>query len=96
MITSKVEVKKNDILIINTGFHRYAWDQPESDEIRYFVKAPRPRSEIPRVGPGHEAEVDRVDCGSLDHPMNTIIRNWHPGPFVEAEKKLKAKYGKPG
>jgi len=42
MITSKVEVKQGDILIINTGFHRYAWDQPESDEVRYFVKHPGP------------------------------------------------------
>ncbi len=35
-----------------------------------------------------------VDCGSADHPMNTIIRNWHPARFAEAEQKLKAKYGK--
>ncbi|MBI4676483.1 MAG: cyclase family protein, partial [Elusimicrobia bacterium] len=34
-----------------------------------------------------------VDCGSADHPMNTIIRNWHPKLFAEAEKKLIAKYG---
>ena len=26
--------------------------------------------------------------------MNTIIRNWHPGSFNEAEQKLIAKYGK--
>ncbi len=26
--------------------------------------------------------------------MNTIIRNWHPGSFKEAEQKVIAKYGK--
>jgi len=94
MITKNVEVKKGDILIINTGYHRYAWDQKQSDELRYFVKHPGP-------GPGfHQWALDMklkwigVDCGSADHPMNTIIRNWHPARFAEAEKKLKAKYGK--
>jgi kynurenine formamidase len=33
-----------------------------------------------------------VDCGSADHPMNTIIRQWHPARFKEAEEKLMAKY----
>jgi arylformamidase len=35
-----------------------------------------------------------VDCGSADHPMNTILRDWHPKLFKEAEAKLKEKYGK--
>jgi len=28
MILSKVEIKKGDILIVNTGYHKYSWDQP--------------------------------------------------------------------
>jgi arylformamidase len=35
-----------------------------------------------------------VDCGSADHPMNTIIRNWHPVCFAAADAKMKAQYGK--
>ncbi|MFC2133698.1 cyclase family protein, partial [Bacteroidota bacterium] len=42
MLMSKVEIKKGDILIINTGYHNYAWDKEGSDEIRYFVKHPGP------------------------------------------------------
>jgi len=94
MLTSKVEIKKGDILIINTGYHKYSWTEPEADEVRYFVKHPGP-------GPGFEKWALEmkikwigVDCGSADHPMNTIIRNWHPNSFIEAEKKLKKKYGK--
>jgi kynurenine formamidase len=36
-----------------------------------------------------------VDCGSADHPMNTIIRNWMPRQTKEAEAHFKKKYGKP-
>ena len=94
MLMKKVEIKKGDILIINTGYNKYGWDQPESDEVRYFVKHPGPDTRF------HEWALDMkikwigVDCGSADHPMNTIIRDWHPKSFVEAEKKLKQKYGK--
>ncbi len=94
MIMSKVEVKENDILIINTGYHRYSWDQPESDEVRYFVKHPGPSPDF------HQWCIDKkirwigVDCGSADHPMNTIIRDWHPKPFMEAEALMKKQYGK--
>jgi kynurenine formamidase len=35
-----------------------------------------------------------LDCGSADHPMNTIIRNWHPKLFAEAEEKLVERYNK--
>ena len=92
MLMKKAEIKKGDILIINTGYNRYAWDQKQSDEVRYFVKHPGP-------GPGfHKWAIDMkikwigVDCGSADHPMNTIIRQWHPARFKEAEEKLMAKY----
>ena len=86
LLKSKVEIKKGDILIINTGYHRYAWDQKESDELRYFVKHPGP-------GPGfHRWCLERkfkwigVDCGSADEPMNTIMRGWHPKALLDAEK----------
>jgi kynurenine formamidase len=35
-----------------------------------------------------------VDCGSADHPMNTIIRTWHPARFQECDAYMKKKYGK--
>jgi len=92
-LTKTADIRKGDILIINTGYHKYAWDQKGSDEIRYFVKHPGP-------GPGfHKWAIDMkfkwigVDCGSADHPMNTIIRKWHPDLFIEAEKKVGKMYG---
>ncbi len=94
MIMSKVEVKEGDILIINTGYNRYAWDQKQSDELRYFVNHPGPSPEFHKWALKMKIKWIGVDCGSADHPMNTIIRNWHPKAFVAAEKKIIEKYGK--
>lgn len=94
MIMDKVEVKENDILIINTGYHKYSWDQPESDEVRYFVKHPGPSPEFHKWCIEKKIRWIGVDCGSADHPMNTIIRDWHPKPFMEAEELMVKQYGK--
>lgn len=94
LLESKVEIKEGDILIINTGYHRFAWDQPESDELRYFVKHPGPNADFHQWALDKKIKWIGVDCGSADHPMNTIIRDWHPKPFKQAEAKLIEKYGK--
>jgi len=88
MIMDRVRVKKGDILIINTGYHRYAWDQPQSDELRYFVRHPGPSPDFHKWVLDMKIKWIGVDCGSADHPMNTIIRKWHPDAFTAAEKKL--------
>ena len=93
MITDRVEVKKGDILIINTGYNRYGWDQKECDEVRYFVKHPGPSPEFHQWCIDMEIQWIGVDCGSADHPMNTIIRQWHPDCFIEAENHIKENYG---
>ena len=94
LLMSKVEIKKGDILIINTGYHRYSWDQPQSDEVRYFVKHPGPSPDFHTWALDMNIKWIGVDCGSADHPMNTIIRDWHPKLFTEAEEKLIKTYGK--
>jgi kynurenine formamidase len=94
MLMERADIRKGDILIINTGYHKYAWDQPGSDEVRYFVKHPGPSPEFHEWALKMKIKWIGVDCGSADHPMNTIIRNWHPKRFDEAEAKLKKTYGK--
>jgi kynurenine formamidase len=93
-ITDRVEVKKGDILIINTGYHKYAWDQKEADEVRYMVKHPGPMMEFAQWCREMEIKWIGVDCGSADHPMNTKIREWCPVQAREADDFLKDKYGK--
>ncbi len=94
LLMKRADIQSGDILLINTGYNRFAWDQPESDELRYFVRHPGPSPDF------HEWALDMkikwigVDCGSADHPMNTIIRNWHPRDFAAADQKMQATYGK--
>ncbi|MEE8120404.1 MAG: cyclase family protein [Anaerolineales bacterium] len=95
MIEDRVEVHEGDILLIHTGYHRYGWDQPTADEIRYMVMHPGPDREFAEWCKAKKLKWLGVDCGSADHPMNTIIRDWMPRQAKEAEAHFKKKYGKP-
>ena len=95
MVEERVEVKPGDILIIHTGYHHFGWDQPTADEIRYMVKHPGPDREFAEWCRAKQLRWLAVDCGSADHPMNTIIRDWHPRQARQAEKVFRKKYGRP-
>ncbi len=95
MVEERVEVKEGDILIIHTGYHHFGWDQPTADEIRYMVKHPGPDREFAEWAKKKKLRWIGVDCGSADHPMNTIIRDWMPRQAREAEAVFQKKYGKP-
>jgi len=95
MIEDRVEVKEGDILIIHTGYHHYGWDQPTADEIRYMVKHPGPDREFAQWCEKKKIRWIGVDCGSADHPMNTIIRDWMPRQAKEADAHFREKYGQP-
>ena len=94
MIEDRVEVKEGDILIIHTGYHHYGFDQPTADEVRYMVKHPGPDREFALWCRKKKIRWIGVDCGSADHPMNTIIRDWMPRQAKEADAHFQAKYGK--
>ena len=95
MVEERVEVKEGDILIIHTGYHHFGWDHPTADEIRYMVKHPGPDREFAEWAIAKKLGWLAVDCGSADHPMNTIIRNWMPRQAKEAEDVFKMKFGQP-
>lgn len=94
MIESKVDVKEGDILIISTGYHRYGWDQPTADEVKYMVKHPGPDREFADWAKSKKLRWIGVDCGSADHPMNTKVRDWMPQQAGECDAHFKEKYGK--
>jgi len=94
MIEERVEVKEGDILIIHTGFHHFGWDMPTANEIRYMVQHPGPDREFAVWAKGKKLRWIGVDCGSADHPMNTIIRDWMPRQARQAEAHFQKKYGK--
>ncbi|MGI6684122.1 MAG: cyclase family protein [Bacillota bacterium] len=93
-IMERVDVREGDILIINTGYHKYAWDQPEADEMRYMLKHPGPTMEFADWCKKMKFKWIGVDCGSADYPMNTKIREWCPAQAAEANEYLLKKYGK--
>ena len=95
MVEERVEIKEGDILIIHTGYHRYGWDHPTADEIRYMVKHPGPDREFALWCREKKIKWIGVDCGSADHPMNTIIRDWMPRQAKEADAHFRKKYGQP-
>lgn len=95
MVEDRVEVKEGDILVIHTGYHHFGWDQPTADEIRYMVKHPGPDREFAEWAKKKKLRWIGVDCGSADHPMNTIIRDWMPRQAREADDLFQKKYGKP-
>jgi kynurenine formamidase len=66
----RAEVKEGDILIINTGYHKYGWDQPDTPNagrpgrhreqgVRLLSAPSRAVAGILPVGAGHEAEAHR-------------------------------------
>ncbi len=93
MIEAKVAVNEGDILIIHTGFHHFGWDQPYADEIRYMVQHPGPDREFAEWAKAKKLRWIGVDCGSADHPMNTIIRDWMPRQAKQADAHFQKKYG---
>jgi arylformamidase len=94
MVEQRVEVREGDILLIHTGYHHFGWDQVSADEIRYMVKHPGPDREFAEWAKTKKLRWLGVDCGSADHPMNTIIRDWMPRQARQAEKVFQKKYGK--
>jgi len=94
MIEARAKVKEGDILIIHTGYHRFGWDQPTADEVRYMVKHPGPDREFADWAKRMKIKWIGVDCGSADHPMNTIIRDWMPRQAREADTHFQKKFGK--
>jgi arylformamidase len=92
MIEDRVEVKEGDILIIHTGFHHFGWDHPTADEIRYMVQHPGPVGEFAQWCFDKKLRWIGVDCGSADHPMNTIIRDWMGRQRRQADWVFEKKY----
>jgi len=93
MVEERVEVRDDDILIINTGYHKYGWDQPTADEITYMVKHPGPDREFSIWAKNKKVRWIGVDCGSADHPMNPAIRDWMPRQKKECDAHFQQKYG---
>lgn len=93
-ITSKVEVRKGDILIIHTGFIDYYQGMPRQDLVRYFTMHPGGSVRLAEWMADMEIAWWGIDAGSGDHPMNTTIRNMRPDLLAKFEEHVGMSYKK--
>ena len=94
MIEERVDLRDGDILLIKTGWHRYGWNSPDSDEFRYMIKHPGPSPDFSDWCVERKIQWLAIDCVAMEHPMNTIQRIMHPKTFAEANQKLIDQFGK--
>lgn len=94
MIENVVEVREGDILLIKTGWQKFGWNSPDSDEFRYMIKHPGPSPDFADWCIEKGIKWLGIDCVAMEHPMNTIQRVFHPKTFAEANQKLIDQFGK--
>jgi arylformamidase len=96
-----ITIERGDILVIHTGYHRYYpsnWapsctpadpsETPRPDDERYFIKHPGPTREFAEWVLDRGISWIAVDCGSADHPMNTVIRRVRADMVPQVEEAL--------
>lgn len=84
-VTKKVEAKEGDIVILNTGYHKYY----TSDETRYMCRHPGPDERFADWAMKMKLRWIGVDCASADHPMNTnAIPAYRPDQVAEFERRM--------
>ena len=87
-ITDRMEVKRGDILILHTGYHRYYEGKPQQDLTRYFCMHPGGTRELAQWMHDMQIAWWGIDAGSGDHPMNTTIRYMRPDLTHRFEEKV--------
>lgn len=71
------EIREGDIVIVNTGWHRY-W----GDSRKYFVEAPGTYDEAGAWLAEKKVKGFGIDCQALDHPLGTAIGPQPNGPLI--------------
>lgn len=70
-------IQPGDIVIVNTGWHRY-W----GDNRRYFVESPGTYKEAGEWLRDRGVKGFGIDCQALDHPLGTAIGDQPNGPLI--------------
>lgn len=98
MIEKKAKVMEGDILVLHTGWHRYAQFGAQADEERYIHLHPGAHRDMVAWLLHKKIKVWGVDAVSTDHPMDLPIgRFLGKGTFGHCDRvraKCEAKFGK--
>ena len=82
-IEKRVEVREGDILIINTGYHKYGFDQPTADERRYMLRHPGPSLDFikwvreKKIKQNQYDEAHRNEHENVVHPCKEYLERRH-------------------
>lgn len=98
MIEDRVEVREGDILILHTGWHRYAQFGETPDEEKYIHVHPGAHRDMVSWLLKKKIHIWGVDCVSTDHPMDLPIgrflgKGMH-GHCDKVRAKCEEKFGK--
>jgi len=72
------EIREGDIVIVNTGWHRF-W----GDSRKYFVESPGTYDEAGAWLAAKKVKGFGIDCQALDHPLGTAIGVQPNGPLID-------------
>ena len=73
MIEKRVEVKEGDLLVLHTGWYKYAAGGSAGDEERYIHLHPGAHPDMVDWLLKKKIKIWGVDCVSTDHPMDLPI-----------------------
>ena len=98
MIEKRVEVREGDILLLHTGWHRYAQFGEQPDEEKYIHRHPGAHRDMVAWLLDKKIHIWGVDCVSTDHPMDLPIgrflgKGMH-GHCDRVRKQCEEKFGK--
>jgi kynurenine formamidase len=74
---ARPEIRPGDIVIVNTGWHRYYGDNRQ-----YFVYSPGTYKEAGEWLRDRGVKGFGIDCQALDHPLGTAIGPQPNGPLI--------------
>lgn len=87
-LTSRAEIRPDDIVIIHTGWHDHFFYGNQPDPEKYLFRAPGGGIELAEWIVETRLKWIGVDLGSPDHPMNNAaIRRTRPDLVEAFEKK---------
>lgn len=88
-LESAGEIRDEDIVIVHTGYHRFAADGPEPDLERYFWRHPGAVRDLADWALERRLRWIGFDMASPDHPMNSNLRKTvAPALLADAECAL--------
>ena len=88
MVEERAEVREGDILIIHTGYHRYGWDQPLADEVRYMVKHSGPDREFAEWAKRKKIKYFNIKVAMLIHRLDITRKTQKPQWLIELHAAL--------